>query len=121
MVPMGMLAWLARRAGVAAAGRRFAASAAETMRARPFNELYRTSRYCPFGITDTGKQGIQISLSAIARVLAMRNVNTPTCNVSVHAKKVTGPTLFGRTVINEHLCADHMDIAMFDHRISGNQ
>jgi hypothetical protein len=51
----------------------------------------------------------------------MRNVNTPTCNVSVHAQKVAGPALFGWAVINKDLGANYMDIAVFSRRIGGDQ
>jgi hypothetical protein len=50
----------------------------------------------------------------------MWHVNTPTSNVTVHAKKVTGPRLLGWSVIDKHLGADHVDIAMFDNRIGWN-
>jgi hypothetical protein len=51
----------------------------------------------------------------------MRNINAPTCNVSVHAKKVASPAFFGWTVINKDLGANYMDKAVFSRRIGGNQ
>jgi hypothetical protein len=70
---------------------------------------------------DSREQRIQIRLSAVTRVFAMRNVNTPTCNVSMHAKKVASPALFGWAVINKDLGANYMDIAVFSRRIGGDQ
>jgi hypothetical protein len=51
----------------------------------------------------------------------VRNIYAPTCNVSMHAKKMTSPALFGWAVIDKDLGANHMDIAVFSRRIGGNQ
>ncbi len=59
MVPMvkrGVFAWLARRAGVAAAGRRFAASAAASLRHVRITEQLSN----PTNATGTGPEGVAV-------------------------------------------------------------
>ena len=91
------------------------------MRARPLDDLYCASRDCPFGLGDTAEQRTQIYLSAIPRLFAMWNIDTPAGNFAVHAKEVARPSLVCRTVVDEDLRADNMDESVFDHHLSRDQ